>query len=521
MPRIRTPNFHDARLSVAQSCIRENVVSRSPGGEAAGLFAAHPMMQAAGAVLERVDRGEISGGDEVVAAYRGRRAAQKAQGVAVATVEGAAEMCMDLAAEYVLAWAVHDTARMAEVASEWKENVCDPGWLKALGDWLEYYGPFDSREPHYVAPANAQGEDRPPYASPAAFGLPAPASPGGVLRVGVLGDWGTGEPEALAVLDQLMKQAPDLLVHVGDVYYAGTKSEQTQHFLEPILAARAQYRRPELPVYTLPGNHDYYSGGAEFYGMLAGLNQGVPGASVQANSFFCLRNDHWQLQGMDTGYHDHDLPRVSEDTTRLRDDEAAWHQQQLAGAGGRAVILLSHHQPFSAFEKIAEGWRNPALLADLSAWTGATGADVVAWLWGHEHVLEVYAAPPALPVLGRCVGNSAFPVFTDSGYTAHDAASGVPTESAKTSPDGTITFPGGFVQSQPDDLVWASGYAVLELGVDGEGRPAGTASYYQVRFGGDVATATSQLLWQEPLPAAPPAIDVSGAVIAAKAPAGY
>lgn len=509
MPRFRTPNFHNARLSVAQSCIRELVAKRAPGAPAGGLFAAQPQMQAAGAVLERVHRGEVGDAGTALAAYDARRAAQTAQGTLVAAPEGVAWDCTDLLVKYVIAWGMDDTYWMDQIRSEWTDSPCDAtGWLQAVDAWIAYY--WDGAAPQYVAPTSG---------GPQPFALPPAAAADGTLRVGILGDWGTGEPEAIAVLDQLMRQAPDVILHVGDVYYAGTEDEQNSNFLIPIAEARQAYGR-DVPVYALPGNHDYYSGGAGFYGMLARLNQGVPNASVQANSFFCLRNDAWQLQGMDTGYNDSDLLHVADDTTHLRDDEAAWHQAQLASAGGRQVILFSHHQLFSAFEQIGGLWQNPSLTANLAAWRGVRPTpNIVAWLWGHEHVLEVYQAPGSLPVLGRCVGNGAFPVFTDSaGYTP--GTTSIPLQPATSSPGGSILFPNGFVQSQPDDLVWASGYAVLELAADGSAQ----LLYYQVQFNGDVSAATSQLLWAESIaPASPQALDTSRVSIAAPEPAapGY
>jgi calcineurin-like phosphoesterase family protein len=504
MARVRTPNFHNARLSVAQAAIRENVAKRAPGTPASGLFAGHPMLQAASAVLERVDRGEIRSGPAVLAAYGERRAAQQRQGVAVAADLSTPEICLDLLTRYVLAWAVNDTSAMNEIESEWVDTPCDAlGWLQAVRAWLEYY--WDGAAPQYNPPSNPQGQDQAPYTSPGTFALP-PAANGTTLRVGVLGDWGTGEPEAVAVLDQLMQQAPDLIIHVGDVYYAGTQDEQTNNFLNLITAARAQYSR-NIPVYTLPGNHDYYSGGAAFYAMIQQLNAGVPNASVQAHSFWALVNDAWQLEGMDTGYHDSDLLHVAEDNTHLRTDEAAWHLQQLGNAGGRTVILFSHHQLYSAFEEINKKWKNFRLLENLQEWRGAT-SNIAAWLWGHEHVLEVYQVPGTLPLLGRCVGNSAFPVFTDaSDYTPGASPAEIPLLQAASSPGGGIAFPHNFVQSQADDLVWASGYALLELPASG----AATASYYQVQFNGDVSAATSQLLWQESISASP---GVAGATAA-------
>ena len=254
--------------------------------------------------------------------------------------------------------------RQNEIQSEFNSSPCDPGWLIALKAWLLFY--WDGKPPIY----------HPPTAATVPFALP-PAGVGGVVRVGILGDWGTGEPEALAVLDQLMELQPDLIVHLGDIYYAGTIDECRNNFQVPIQAAREKYGR-NIPVYTIPGNHDYYSGGAGFYGMIPLLNQGVPNSSVQEDSFFCLRNDNWQLQCMDTGFNDHDLKLVSDDITHLEQPEADWHQQQMLGAGKRKIIVISHHQLFSSFAAIGPGgttFQNPFLTKNLGGWCRGGGLE--------------------------------------------------------------------------------------------------------------------------------------------------
>lgn len=517
MARFRTPNFHNARFSVAQSLVRELVAKRTGAAASSGLFPVHPVVQAVSHVLKRVEACELTDAHAADRAYKHHRATQAAQGVSVTSVGGGtsligkieaaihtieavfetAETCADLAARYAIAWAMKDTAKMTEIKSEWEFSPCNlAGWFKAVEAYLAYYG--DHSEPFYNPPLNAQGQGQAPFVTPGTFALP-PAAQGGALRVGVLGDWGTGEQEAAAVLDQLMRHRPDVIVHVGDVYYAGTQDEQKTNFLDLINAARAQHGL-NVPVYTLPGNHDYYCGGKPFFDMIPELNAGVPNASTQAHSFWALVNERWQLQGMDTGYHDSDLFTVSEDNTHLREDEAAWHLQQLGDHSGRTVILFSHHQLVSAFEQIGGAWTNPKLATNLAEWQEA-GARIVAWLWGHEHVLEVYEPyrvsedPRFGPVLGRCVGNGAFPVFTDSSdYAANpDGYKPLP---AQSSPEGGITFPNDYVQSQADDLVWASGYAVLDLPGEGDA----TAWYYQVKFYGDVAAAQSELLWKDSIP---------------------
>lgn len=115
----------------------------------------------------------------------------------------------------------------------------------------------------------------------------------------------------------------------------------------------------------------------------------------------------------------------------------------------------------------------------------------MAWLWGHEHLLEVYAAPASdgagLPVLGRWVGNGAFPVFNDKDYYTRQPASPIPLQPAS-------TFKSGYVQTPDDGQVYASGFAIMTLGAT-----QGRADYYELHFQGEITAATSKLLWTDVL----------------------
>jgi hypothetical protein len=486
MPQTPIPNFHNAGLSLIQSFIREVICKKLTNTPGSGLFADHPVMRAAGATLVRIEQGLLPDTAAAFGFYDAESAARRLESGGAAFPAGD---CLDLLVKYAIARVLDDTARMEQIKSEFTDSPCDPGWLVAAITWFDYYR--HDALPDYAPPTSDQPQPIP---------LPPPASADQALRVGILGDWGTGEKEARAVLDQLMQQTPDVIIHVGDIYYSGTHHECVSNFLHLINRARAKYRRL-IPVYTLPGNHDYYSGGQGFYSMLAQLNLGA--AQVQQNSFFCLQNDSWQLEGMDTGYNDHDLLKVADDTTKLRSDEAAWHTKQLAAAGTRKVILLSHHQLFSAFATIGAvgssgpSYQNPYLLQNLATWrpSGAPGnPNIVAWLWGHEHLLEVYAVPGTqsgdLAVLGRCVGHSAFPVFNNQGdYTP--ITEDIPLESVKKS----TQFPNGYVQTGSEDEIYAHGYVLLTLAAE-----SGTANYYQVNDPGSVSGASSQLLWSERIP---------------------
>src|SRR5687768_4365588 len=81
-------------------------------------------------------------------------------------------------------------------------------------------------------------------------------------RVALISDWGTGYIDAAMVLRAAAAFDPDAIIHLGDIYFAGTQGECSLKFLKPV---RHWAKRPEsgapIPVFNMAGNHDYYSGG--------------------------------------------------------------------------------------------------------------------------------------------------------------------------------------------------------------------------------------------------------------------
>lgn len=210
--------------------------------------------------------------------------------------------------------------------------------------------------------------------------------------IGLVADWGTGQPEALEVLRQVRLRNPQVMIHLGDIYYAGTEHEVENYFYRPwmnILEPDAS----GIASFALPGNHDLYSGGQPFYDLLRKLGQPA--------SYFCLRNQHWQIIGLDTALHD----RIFGESTTLEPSEVEWLRDKVENAGGRRTIILSHHQLFSAYEQFggeSVNQRLHAQVADLLP-------HVDLWMWGHEHDLVVFEEFAGLK-RGRCIGGSAFPV---------------------------------------------------------------------------------------------------------------
>lgn len=269
---------------------------------------------------------------------------------------------------------------------------CDPRWAATLASYLDYFGPYGRRSTiPYV---------RPEAAGPGVIPIAADA------RIALLSDWGTGRRTALAVLQDLARHEPDVLVHLGDIYYAGTPDECDRNFGQPMAAIlRAGVRRPA--IYTLSGNHDMYSGGEGYYGLIGRLNAG---AQQQRASYFCLRStdERWQLLAMDTGLHAYD-PFDRHPLTRLEPAEEDWLVGRIAEFPGQTV-LLSHHPLFSALARIGPGgpgW-NANLLGSFRRFERA--GRIAAWFWGHEHVMALYRPYLGL-ARGRCIGCGAIPMF--------------------------------------------------------------------------------------------------------------
>jgi Calcineurin-like phosphoesterase len=368
---------------------------------------------------------------------------------APAGAEATIEECVTLAWKLLLAKLEHRHKDAQDLEDDLKFGGCDPGWLDVIVEYEEHF--LHGRPIPYVTYRNIDDF--------VLDVLPDDAT------VALVGDWGTGTDAARDLLQEIAAYQPDVMVHLGDIYYSGTPREAHARFLDVCNdVLRADGR--EVLVYTLSGNHDMYSGGEGYYGLLPLLNPSSKGA--QPASFFGLRtaSGAWQLLAMDTGYHDHDPFTVTTDVTYLEPAEAEWHLDKVRGFGGR-TILLSHHQLFSANEYIGEGTQKPAGLEaynpKLLETFGPVLNDVSAWFWGHEHNLCIYE-PYGDLAKGRCLGHGAVPVYESA--APYRVSPHIP------KPPGLVASGGKPVELAMDsDRVYGHGYAILELG-------SGAATYY-------------------------------------------
>lgn len=222
--------------------------------------------------------------------------------------------------------------------------------------------------------------------------------------VAIIGDWGTGQDAALKVLEQVQRKNPDVIIHLGDIYYSGVQYEVDNYFIKPfneVFGLNGNFNLQKPFVFNLAGNHDMYSGGTGYYYLVDQLKQ--------KSSYFCLRNENWQFIAIDTGYNS----RLLGGNTYLREDwgdggEVGWLKDKVNSFDGRTV-LLSHHQLFSATSSFDD--KKP-VNENLYKQVEDILPKVDIWFWGHEHDLFVFN--PYLKLeRGRCLGASAYPIGKD------------------------------------------------------------------------------------------------------------
>jgi len=319
-----------------------------------------------------------------------------------------------------------------------KFGDCDPRYAEAAAKYADYFVAQQKQIPYIV------------YKNLSDFvidgKLPDKA------RVAIVGDWGTGQDAAKLVLRQIADKNPNVVIHLGDIYYAGTQFEINTYFLkiwQQVLSLGDKLDR--IPTYTLAGNHDMYSGGCPYYQLIQQLGQPA--------SYFCLRNANWQFIAIDTGYHDHNPGGGGAGATYLQDTEVTWLTDKVNNGGGRKNVLLSHHQLFTAFDAIDGQEVNMRLASQL----GPLLPKLTHWIWGHEHDFVLYDSYMNL-ARSCCLGHGAFPVGIDEVVKVPKHAD-VPLIKGDDGNPIRLDTTGG---------VCNHGYAIIDL--DGA---SGKVSYYQ------------------------------------------
>src|SRR2546426_2837359 len=209
---------------------------------------------------------------------------------------------------------------------------------------------------------------------------------------------------------------PHYTIHLGDVYYVGDREEVDENCLgtAPPDGAAVTWPLGSNGSFALNGNHEMYANGNAYFdrflprlGILDPVTRRPRG---QGASFFCLLNKYWAMVGLDTGYNSKGFPVLSQvpllrqlpgikPTCPLEDRLLEWFRVVVAPLlADRGVVLLAHHQYYSAFD---DGYENPA--RQLCAYVSKP----VLWFWGHEHRLAIYGRHGAAGASRRTAAVSA------------------------------------------------------------------------------------------------------------------
>lgn len=265
-------------------------------------------------------------------------------------------------------------------------------------------------------------------------------SPGGGVfhasnrfKVSMAGDWGTGTDEAQTVICRMAEGKPDYTIHLGDVYYVGDVPEVEENCLgkqvDPAYKP-VEWKHGTRGSFALGGNHEMYALYKAYFDMFLptmGVEDPATNQKIgQDASFFCLKNDFWEIIGLDTGYYSTGastafgfLSRIKsipffrksswfKPSCRLHKEIIKWLPTVTGTAcEGKGLILLSHHQYYSGFDS---WYTEPA--EQLKKFFPDRA---VPWFWGHEHRMAVYdqfmlANGKGVKAFGRCIGHGGMPV---------------------------------------------------------------------------------------------------------------
>jgi hypothetical protein len=233
------------------------------------------------------------------------------------------------------------------------------------------------------------------------------------LRIAVFGDWGTGiweDGELKKNPAQLVSQAitnlrPDIVIHLGDVYYCGTAWEEENHF-EALLPTGSLY------TFTLNSNHEMYDGAHGYYDV-ALKNPNLAGQ--QGTSYFSLSFGNFLLLGLDSAYDD---PTPLYRCGAILNTQVEFIRERVREHPGKQIIVMTHHNPISwNGTKLSTRDIDSGLASDL---LNALGKWPDYWYYGHLHNGIVYKGPElkesgllpeadGVPKL-RCMGHGGIPI---------------------------------------------------------------------------------------------------------------
>lgn len=254
--------------------------------------------------------------------------------------------------------------------------------------------------------------------------IPLRGAVANTVTIALLGDWGAGNIAAKEVMAQITNLYPDYIVHVGDVYYAGTPlatSRSGSYYYSPgeeyanLIDAWPTSHTGKS--FTLNSNHEMYTGAnGLFYDALGAMNHPVgsntPFEAQKGASCFALEYGGWTFLGLDSAYMGSSFDAFM---TGSIGTSSGFQTQWIKGLGlePNKTIVFTHHNGFADdCSKVSPLW------GEIRA---ALNGDPFAWYWGHVHNGIVYDSPITIApqpgasngittdTFARCLGHASLP----------------------------------------------------------------------------------------------------------------
>jgi hypothetical protein len=249
----------------------------------------------------------------------------------------------------------------------------DPGWLSTLSDMLQRsIVPFPDHQTLGINPITA--------------------IPDG-CTIAVAGDWGTGNASSLKIAKIMAQRKPEISIHLGDVYYAGTENEERLNLIGP-------WPQGSLGSYTLNSNHEMYSGG---HGLFEVALKAPVFQRQRGLSYFALEHARAMIIGVDTAYAGSRMDLYQ--TGCIQESQLPWLKATAmkARSTGKRIILMTHHHGVDLAGAAQTDYLNSVL--------AALGGGPDWWFWGHVHAGASFTPKEidGRPMRARCLGHGGIP----------------------------------------------------------------------------------------------------------------
>lgn len=227
------------------------------------------------------------------------------------------------------------------------------------------------------------------------------------VSIAIMGDWGTGVyddfgfPSPSSLVGRAIKKLnPDITVHLGDTYYAGSEEQVTKKLL-------ADFPSGSIASFTMNGNHEMFDGANGYF--KTALTHPVF-IKQQHTSYFAILYNDWVITGLDTAYFDQSTFHLE---GAIKDENQLAFIKSLKINDHQKIILLTHHA---------------ALLIDGSAIIEPLFGQVYKafgsrypdyWYYGHKHngivynnasAQGAYKCTSGLSPQLRCFGHGSIPI---------------------------------------------------------------------------------------------------------------